>query len=269
MTHVTNAGCFSLSPTGNSYVYCSSRSLYGMALEGKAPKIFTKVTKGGVPVYSVLFCLSITLLSFLQTNNNAAVVLNWFVSLVTASQLINFLVMCVTYIGFYRAWKAQGRTRDPKTDRGRLPFIGWWQPWTAIYGAIGTFWMTFMSGYEVFLPGQWKVTNFLFSYLAVMIFPVLYLVWKLIHRTKLHKPHEVNLDGEIAEILEYEKHYVPEEPKCVIPSPPCEMKFVVLLTRCRTLLLGTSSSRLLTGSSARCFFDAQRWREVSTRRALA
>ena len=50
LPHLVNAlvltACFS---AGNSYVYCASRSLYGMALEGKAPKIFTKCTKKGVP----------------------------------------------------------------------------------------------------------------------------------------------------------------------------------------------------------------------------
>jgi amino acid transporter len=67
---------------GNSYVYCASRSLFGLALEGKAPKFFTRCTKDGVPFYCVLLVLLISLLSFLQVSNNAAVVLTWFVNLV-------------------------------------------------------------------------------------------------------------------------------------------------------------------------------------------
>jgi len=65
---------------GNSYVYCASRSLYGLALEGKTPRFLTKCNKSGVPVYCVAVTLCIALLSFLQVSNNAAVVLNWFVS---------------------------------------------------------------------------------------------------------------------------------------------------------------------------------------------
>ncbi|QSZ30141.1 hypothetical protein DSL72_004661 [Monilinia vaccinii-corymbosi] len=83
---------------GNSYVYCASRALFGLALEGKAPKILTKCTKQGVPIYCVGVTLAIALLSFLQVSNNAAVVLQWFVNLVTASQLINFSVMAYTFI---------------------------------------------------------------------------------------------------------------------------------------------------------------------------
>ena len=67
---------------GNSYVYCASRSLFGLALEGKAPKIFTRCTRSGVPVYCILFVLLLSMLSFLQVSNSSAKVLQWFVNLV-------------------------------------------------------------------------------------------------------------------------------------------------------------------------------------------
>jgi yeast amino acid transporter len=68
---------------GNSYCYCASRSLFGLALEGKAPKFLTKCTRNGVPIYCVAVVLLLALLSFLQVSNNSAVVLSWFVSLVS------------------------------------------------------------------------------------------------------------------------------------------------------------------------------------------
>lgn len=142
---------------GNSYVYCASRSLFGLALEGKAPAIFTRCTASGVPIYCVGLVLLIALLAFLQVSNDAAVVLQWFVSLVTASQLINFSVMCLTYLRFYAALKAQGISRDS------LPYRAMLQPYAAWYGLCGCFVMTFVGGYTVFLPGKWDVPTFLFS----------------------------------------------------------------------------------------------------------
>ena len=68
---------------GNGYVYCASRSLFGLALEGKAPRIFTRCTRQGVPIYCVLLVLLISLLSFLQVSSGSAVVLEWFVNLVS------------------------------------------------------------------------------------------------------------------------------------------------------------------------------------------
>jgi amino acid transporter len=142
---------------GNSYVYCASRSLYGMALEGKAPRLFLRCTRNGVPIYAVGLVLVIAFLAFLQVSNDAAIVLQWFVNLVTASQLINFSVMCVTYLRFYEALKAQG------IDRRTLPYRAMLQPYAAWYALAGTFVMTFVGGYMVFLPGRWDIPTFLFS----------------------------------------------------------------------------------------------------------
>jgi yeast amino acid transporter len=86
LPHIVNAMVLtSAFSAGNSYCYCASRSLYGMALEGKAPKIFTRCTRNGVPIYAVASVLLISLLSFLQLNSGSATVLNWFVSLVSTS----------------------------------------------------------------------------------------------------------------------------------------------------------------------------------------
>uniref|UniRef100_L2GAH4 General amino acid permease n=1 Tax=Colletotrichum fructicola (strain Nara gc5) TaxID=1213859 RepID=L2GAH4_COLFN len=210
LPHIVNAMVLTAAfSAGNSYVYCASRSLYGLALEGKAPALFKKCTKKGVPVYCVIAVLLIGLLSFLQLSNNTAVVLDWFVSLVTASQLINFSCMCTAYLGFYRALKAQGISRDS------LPYKAWFQPYAAWYGLIGTFIMTFVGGYTVFLPldGYWNVPDFLFSYTMVGVFPVLYLgykfdILKFRKRTRIFKPEEVDLYRNKDEIDEYERNYV-------------------------------------------------------------
>lgn len=209
LPHIVNAMVLlSAFSAGNSYVYCASRSLYGLALEGKAPKFFTICTRNGVPLYCVIVVLLIALLSFLQLSNNTAVVLDWFVSLVTASQLINFSCMCVSYLCFYRALKAQGISRDT------LPYKSILMPYAAYYGLVGTFIMTFVGGYTVFLPfeGYWNVPDFLFSYTMVGVFPVLYVGWKLIHKTKIHKPEDVDLRKDLDTVAEYEQNYVPQPP---------------------------------------------------------
>ncbi|KAI4686233.1 hypothetical protein J4E81_008584 [Alternaria sp. BMP 2799] len=207
LPHVVNAGVLaSAFSAGNSYVYCASRSLFGLALEGKAPKFLTKCTKQGVPFYCVFFVLLIALLSFLQLSENSAVVLNWFVSLVTASQLINFSVMCFTFLKFHKACQAQG------LDRDTLPYKGMAQPYAAWYGLVCTFIMTFVGGYTVFLNGKWAVADFLFSYLMVFAFPVLFVFWKVLKRTKWVSPSEADLVTDLAEIEEYHRTFV-EKPE--------------------------------------------------------
>ncbi len=192
---------------GNSYVYCASRSLFGLALEGKAPKMLTKCTSKGVPIYCVLIVLLFSLLSFLQLSQGTAVVLNWFISLVTASQLINFSVMAFTFIRFKAACENQGLSRDS------LPYRGWGQPFLAWYALAGCFTMTFVSGYTVFLPGKWNVPTFLFSYTMIFIFPVLYLGWKTLKKTKFLRAEEVDLVKDVAAIEKYSREYVHEPEK--------------------------------------------------------
>ena len=50
----------------NSDLYIGSRTLYGLAVEGKAPKIFKMVTKGGVPLPALVLCTMFCGLVFLK-----------------------------------------------------------------------------------------------------------------------------------------------------------------------------------------------------------
>ncbi|CAI4219747.1 unnamed protein product [Parascedosporium putredinis] len=187
---------------GNSYVFCGSRSLYGLALEGKAPRFLLRCTPNGVPIYCVLAVLAFGMLAFLQLSSSSAVVLSWLVSLVTASQLLNFAVSCLSYLCFYRALKAQG------IDRRSLPYRAWFMPYAAWYGFVGTFVMI---------------------YTMIMLFPVLYLGWKIVHKTKIYKPYEVDLRKDLDAIEEYERTYIPQPPKYALLPHPTSIYNLTLL----------------------------------------
>ncbi|KAL9590667.1 MAG: hypothetical protein Q9203_000529 [Teloschistes exilis] len=176
---------------GNSYVYCASRSLFGLALEGRAPRVLTRCTKNGVPIYCVLLVLAISLISFLQ---------------ITASQLINFCVIAFTYTRFKKACDVQGLSRDT------LPYKGRWQPFLAWYAFSGCITMVFLNGYSVFIHGNWKITNFFFSYTMVGLFPVLYFGWKILKRTECIKAENIDLHKDVEEIEEYTRNFVPGPP---------------------------------------------------------
>jgi len=178
-----------------------------LALEGKAPRILAQCTKGGVPIYSVAVVIAIALLSFLQVSNNAAVVLQWFVNLVTASQLINFSVMTFTFIKFKKGLEAQGISRDS------LPHKGFLQPYFAWYSLTATTLMCFVSGYAVFLPGRWDITTFLFSYLMIGVVPVLFIGWKIVHKTKWRRAEDIDLFQDKDEIDQYDRDYCPTPPR--------------------------------------------------------
>ncbi|KAL2833259.1 amino acid permease/ SLC12A domain-containing protein [Aspergillus cavernicola] len=205
LPHIVNAMILlAVFSAGNSYVYCASRTLFGLALDGKAPRVFTRCTNAGVPIYCVAVVLVVAFLAFLQVSNSASVVLSWFVSLVTASQLINFSVITFTYTRFRKACIAQGIPRES------FPYKSLGQPYVAYVALVATTIMAFVGGYEVFLPGNWDIPTFLFSYTMIGVFPVLYFGWKIVHHTEIHKIEEIDLVTGVDEIEEYTRSYVPE-----------------------------------------------------------
>ncbi|PKS04926.1 hypothetical protein jhhlp_008292 [Lomentospora prolificans] len=186
LPHVTNFLMFtSIFSAGNTYTYCAIRSLYSLALEGRAPKFLTKVTKSGVPIYCYFVVMLFPFLSFLQVSNSSATVLTWLVSLVTAGGLIDYIVMTVTYIFFYRACVAQG------VDRKTFPYCGWFQPYSAWIALVAEVTVTLCYGYSSFQPPN--VETFFQNYTMVVLAPILFIGWKVVKKTKFIKPHEADL----------------------------------------------------------------------------
>ena len=189
----------SIFSAGNTYTYCATRTLYGLALEGRAPSVLSKTTRNGVPWVAFACVMCFPFLSFLQVSNGSAKVLTWLVNLITAGGLIDYLVMCITYICFYNACKAQG------VDRNSFPYKGWFQPYGAWIGAVWMSLIVLFYGYASF--GPWKVDTFFSNYTMQIVMPVLFLFWKLLKRTKPVKSTEVDLTWETPFVDAYEASF--------------------------------------------------------------
>ncbi|KAK0767021.1 hypothetical protein N5P37_000753 [Trichoderma harzianum] len=201
LPHIVNALMMtSIFSAGNTYTYCATRSLYGLALEGRAPRFLRKCTSKGVPINAFLVVMCFPFLSFLQVGNGSAVVLDWLVSLITAGGIIDYLVMSVTYLWFYRACKAQG------VDRKSLPYVGWGQPYCAIIAFVIQLLVVGGYGYEAFMP--WDVSAFFRNYTMQLLAPILFIFWKVVKRTRVVRPSELDLVWQKPTIDAYESHFV-------------------------------------------------------------
>ena len=199
--HVVNALLVtSIFSAGNTYTYCATRTLYGLALEGRAPKFLRKCTRNGVPIWCFAVVMIFPFLSFLSVSSSSSIVLTWLVNLITAGGVIDYIVMGITYIAFYNACKAQG------VDRKQFPYTGWFQPWC---GYIGTAWMTvivFCFGYTSFAPAS--VDGFFSNYTMLIVAPITFLGWKLLKKTKIVKPSEADLVWERPVVDAYEESFL-------------------------------------------------------------
>ncbi|KAI1408021.1 amino acid permease/ SLC12A domain-containing protein [Hypoxylon sp. FL1857] len=182
---------------GNTYVYCATRSLYGLALGGRAPGFLTKCTKKGVPIYCFAIVMLFPFLSFLQMSSSTATVLDWLINLATGATIIDYIVICITYISFHRACKAQG------FNRANLPYYGRLQPWCAYIGLVWEVVIVLCYGYKSLRP--FDVSAFLTAYTMPILVPILFVGWKLAKGTKWLKPEEVDLTWEAPHITAYER----------------------------------------------------------------
>ncbi|KAI5926859.1 amino acid permease/ SLC12A domain-containing protein [Camillea tinctor] len=205
LPHITNALLVtSIFSAGNAYTYCASRSIYGLALDGHAPKIFGYCTKAGVPIYALCVTMIFPCLAFLNISSNSAQVLTWLVNLITAAQIIDYIVICITFLAFYRACKAQN------IDRRTLPYYGYFQPYSAWIGLIFMTAVVCVYGYSVFLPGKWEVSTFFTYYTMLLVAPILYFGWKIFKGTKIIRPEDVDLVWQKPAIDAYEAGFEEE-----------------------------------------------------------
>ncbi|KAF3388771.1 General amino acid permease AGP2 [Penicillium rolfsii] len=207
LPHVTNALLVtSIFSAGNAYTYYGTRSLYGLSLQGQAPKILRRCTKAGVPIYCLCVVTVFPFLAFLNVSSGSAQVLTWLVNIITAAQVIDYIIICVTYLFFYRALRAQNM------DRRTLPYYGYFQPYSAWIGLI---WMTCVVccyGYSTFLPGKFTVGDFFTYYTMVLAAPVLFFGWKIFKRTKFVKATEADLIWDRPIIDAYEATFTEYSP---------------------------------------------------------
>ena len=136
------------------------------------------------------------LLSLLQLSNNSSTVLQWLVNLVTAGCVLDYVVICITFIFFYWACAAQG------IDRKTFPYYGYFQPYAAYVGLAGTVFIVLGYGYSSFAP--WDVGTFFTYYTMVFVGIVSYSSWKILKRTKFVPALEADLVWERPQIDSYE-----------------------------------------------------------------
>lgn len=208
---VTNAFLLYYAVTAaTSQLYASSRTLYFMSVQGKAPKIFSICSKRGVPYASVLFTAMFGLLSFLSVKNNTAVVFERMLSVCASTGLIVWSGMCLSFIRFYYGLRLRPDiiNRNDENYPYRSPF----QPYLAYFGMIAGFIIVILSGFLVFIKGKWSTLHFISSYGSLFVFLICYICYKIFRRTKIHKLDRIDLDSgrrEIDRIIwEDEQNYV-------------------------------------------------------------
>jgi len=179
---------------GSSDLYLASRTLYGLAVSGSAPKIFSRTTRSGLPHVAVGVCSCFAFLAYLAVQAGPATVFNWLSGFSATAGFITWFSIGVTYLRFYKGMKAQGI--DRKTF---LPFAPRVQPFAAWWCVCGTAFVLFFSAWNVFLKGKWSSNLFVTDYVPIVLFPILYVAAKRIMGAHPVKAEKMDFVTNVAE----------------------------------------------------------------------
>ena len=194
---------------GNSILYLSSRSLYSMALEGNAPRVFRRCTKQGVPVYAVGASASFSLLAYMNVNSAAADVFDWLLNLVNNGGFISWICCSIVYIRFHRAAAAQNIDVTALSTRSRLQPIGAWV--TLVTFTL----LCLLNGFTVFFPTEWSTAGFLSAYVGIPIFATIYLTHRMLNPKEpwVIPSHMVDMHSGLAEMEAEESQELEKPPR--------------------------------------------------------
>ncbi|KAJ5118185.1 Amino acid/polyamine transporter I [Penicillium atrosanguineum] len=164
---------------GIADLFVSTRTLYGLASRGHAPKIFLKTRKDGFPLVSFLFCAAFSFLSFMAAaSGEAGMVFGYFSNMTAICGMISWTGILWTSIRWHKGLKAQG------IDRQTLPYRAPFQPYLSYYGMSICILVIIFGGFSAFIH-SFNVSSFITTYFPVPFFAVLFFGFKFWNKSKM------------------------------------------------------------------------------------
>ncbi|EXJ91964.1 hypothetical protein A1O3_00514 [Capronia epimyces CBS 606.96] len=186
-------GCFLLFvfSASNSDLYIASRTIYGLACEGKAPKIFRRTDSRGVPVYALGISAAFALLAFMNVSDDSKTVFGYFVNLVTIFGILTWISILVSHIYFVRARRAQNVPDTALAYKAPLGVAG-------SYGAVALcILIALTKNFPVFTHskswGDFDYKNFVTGYLGIPLYLIMIFGYKLAMKSKAVAPESADL----------------------------------------------------------------------------
>lgn len=163
---------------GNSGMYASTRMLYALAKEGKAPKIFASLSKSGVPRMALIATTCVAMLCFLTSMFDDKRVYLWLLNLSGMTGFIAWLGIAISHYRFRKGYIAQGLPLD------QLPYRSSLFPFGPIFAFVLCLIITLGQNYEAFLQDNIDWNGAIATYIGIPLFLVIMLGYKLVKRTK-------------------------------------------------------------------------------------
>ncbi|MCP3020637.1 amino acid permease [Cupriavidus basilensis] len=163
---------------GNSGMYASTRMLYNLATEGRAPRIFARLTRNGVPLAALLATTAVGALCFLTSMFESKSVYLWLLNLSGMTGFIAWLGIAISHYRFRRGFVAQG------LDLSRLPYRSPFFPYGPIFAFALCLIVTLGQNYQAFMDGKIDWVAVTATYIGIPIFLAIWLGYRLVRKTR-------------------------------------------------------------------------------------
>ncbi|CAF3892993.1 unnamed protein product [Rotaria magnacalcarata] len=199
--HIMNAVILTtVLSAGNSGLYLCTRILWTLAMEGKAPQIFCRLTKGGIPIWCLALTTVLATIFFGLSFIGNQIVYQWLVNLSGVMGFIAWFGIALSHWRFRRAYIAQGYALED------LPYKALFYPFGPIFASILIFVAVFGQGYTAFTTHPFNFNSFLSAYISIPVFLILFGIYKFVKKTRFVPLREIDLmTGSLREREEQQK----------------------------------------------------------------
>lgn len=170
---------------GNSGMYASTRMLYNLAREGKAPRIFTRLTSRGVPFNALLVTTLVAALCFLSSRFGNQTLYLWLLNTSGMTGFIAWLGIAISHYRFRRGYLAQGNSLQD------LPYRAGFFPLGPIFAFILCLVITLGQNYQAFLAKKIDWYSVAATYIGIPLFLLIWFGYKLVRGGRLVGLHEM------------------------------------------------------------------------------
>ena len=175
---------------GNSGMYASTRMLYALACEGKAPKLFARLSANGVPLNALYATTLVGALCFFTSVFGDQTVYLWLLNTSGMTGFIAWLGIAICHYRFRKAYVAQGRSL------AALPYRATLFPLGPLFAFALCLAITLGQNYQAFMADTIDWSSVAATYIGIPLFFVIWFGYRLKNGTRLLAYDEIDLDSD-------------------------------------------------------------------------
>ncbi|ANB11174.1 proline permease PUT4 [Sugiyamaella lignohabitans] len=169
----------------NTGLVAGSRTLFSLANNGQAPKIFLRTNKRGLPWVGTIVTALFMPLSYMTLGSSSSIVFGYLVNVTSSILLINWILISAIHYRLNRALEVQGYSRSD------LPFHIRGGKALGLISGISSSLLLLIGGFTIFI--KWDTADFVSAYVTIPLFVGFFTFWKLFKKTKWIRYEDIDL----------------------------------------------------------------------------